>query len=774
MIYTACRSNLMRGILALVATALSPLALAAQDQIGSGDSKIYAIAGQPDGQLVAGGESVSGGNRVFTLARYTNHLTGALDLSFGSGGIVQTPFGACGSVACDSVIHAVALQPDGNILAGGQLTFMGPPPVSESVLARYLPTGALDPSFGTGGILRAGFGNVDAIIVQPDGNILVGAAIGIDPFSIAVTRYLPTGAPDPSFLSINAGTAPAVCENTFVPCRAVTPLALAPDGSIVVGRANSVARYLPTGSPDPSFSSAAGFPGSLYAVAAQFDGKVVAGGASLIGSTTGLPVLTLARYLPTGAFDPSFGTGGIVTLPGIGARTATQIDNAVYAVAVQPDGYIVAGGVTEGLDQHNFTVARREPSGAYDPRFGTQFTDFGAGGESFLTALTLVASPYLETLDVVAAGPVLPVFGGNGFFQFTFVDYTGNDFNTLTGTNVVRTLPKPKPVSVPVPPVTVTFPSVTQDGLTSLATSTLGPPPPVGFQIGNPPVYFYISTTALFTGPVSVCIDYSSISFTGAPQLFHEENGVLVNRTTSVDTVNKIICATVTSFSPFAIFQQSGPPPDTTPPVVTPPASINIPATEAAGARGSASAALAAFLAGGTAVDDVDPSPARLSPQVGGMNVDNTTLFALGVTTPVTFSFRDASGNVGMANASVTVVLGTPRISAAVIGKGVDASGARYVDLQLTNTGTGNARNVKINQLPLRTLSGSGTVSYNTTLSPALPISIGSLDVGGPKTVRLFFNVPATVTRYSLTESGTLQDVAATNYSFSASQSVIP
>lgn len=216
------------------------------------------------------------------------------------------------------------------------------------------------------------------------------------------------------------------------------------------------------------------------------------------------------------------------------------------------------------------------------------------------------------------------------------------------------------------------------------------------------------------------------------------------------------------------------PPADTTPPVVTPPANISIPATEAGGARGNASPALAAFLAGGTAVDNVDPSPARLSPQVGGVNVDNTTLFALGVTTPVTFSFSDASGNVGMANASVTVVLGTPRISAAVIGKGLDASGARYVDLQLTNTGTGNARNVKLNQLPLRTLSGSGTVSYNTTLSPALPISIGSLDLGGPKTVRLFFNVPATVTRYSLTESGTLQDVAATNFSFSASQSVIP
>jgi hypothetical protein len=214
-------------------------------------------------------------------------------------------------------------------------------------------------------------------------------------------------------------------------------------------------------------------------------------------------------------------------------------------------------------------------------------------------------------------------------------------------------------------------------------------------------------------------------------------------------------------------------PADMTPPVVTPPANISIPATEAAGARGSASAVLAAFLAAGSAVDAVDPSPARLSPQVAGMDVNNSTLFPLG-TTLVTFRFQDSSGNVGSATAAVTVALGTPRLNATVVGKGRNPSGVFYVDLQFTDNGSGNARAVKISQLAFRTLSGTGTVTYNAALSGALPLTLGSLDVGATSVVRLYLNVPSTVTRFSVTETGTLQDVAGAAFSYSLAQSVIP
>jgi hypothetical protein len=212
---------------------------------------------------------------------------------------------------------------------------------------------------------------------------------------------------------------------------------------------------------------------------------------------------------------------------------------------------------------------------------------------------------------------------------------------------------------------------------------------------------------------------------------------------------------------------------DTVPPVVTPPASLIIPATEATGARGSASAALAAFLAAGSAVDVVDPSPARLSPQVGVMNVDNSTLFPLG-TTIVTFRFQDASGNLGSATASVTVILGTPQISVAIAGQGRPAGGGFYLDLRFNNVGNGNARTLKINKFTLLTLSGTGTVTYNSALSGALPLLEGNVDAGASKTVRVFLKVPDRVTSFSITEGLIYRGVTGTPYEPSLTSTVTP
>jgi beta-lactam-binding protein with PASTA domain len=209
------------------------------------------------------------------------------------------------------------------------------------------------------------------------------------------------------------------------------------------------------------------------------------------------------------------------------------------------------------------------------------------------------------------------------------------------------------------------------------------------------------------------------------------------------------------------------------PPVVMPPAAISIPATQAGGATSGAWPALAAFLAGATATSTVSPAPTQLAPQVGGVPVTSTTLFPIG-TTAVTFKFQDANGNIGSASSTVTVALGVPRVTGSSAGVGRDPSGAIYVKVVLTNTGTGNARNLKINTLVFRTLSGTGTATYNTALSPSLPLTIGNLDVGASMTTTLFVNVPGTVTRMSITESGPVQDVAGTNFNYSTAEAVIP
>jgi hypothetical protein len=94
----------------------------------------------------------------------------------------------------------------------------------------------------------------------------------------------------------------------------------------------------------------------------------------------------------------------------------------------------------------------------------------------------------------------------------------------------------------------------------------------------------------------------------------------------------------------------------TTPLVIAPPA-VTVTATEAGGARGSASAELAAFLAAGSATDNLDPMPARLAPQSNAADVGNATLFAIGSST-ISFRFMDAAGNIGSATATLNVVSG--------------------------------------------------------------------------------------------------------------------
>lgn len=214
---------------------------------------------------------------------------------------------------------------------------------------------------------------------------------------------------------------------------------------------------------------------------------------------------------------------------------------------------------------------------------------------------------------------------------------------------------------------------------------------------------------------------------------------------------------------------------DTVPPVVTPPASATVAATEAGGARGSASPALAAFLAGGSATDNQSAPPVRLAPQVAGVDVDNTTLFPLGITT-VAFRYQDAAGNIGSATSTVTVaaVSGTPAIAVAIVGQGAVSSAIRYYDLRFTNTGTGLARSVVLNGFSFKTLSGQGNVTYNPGLSPKLPIALGDLASGASTTIRVYLVVPPAVKQFSMTETGQLQDPTGATKQFSSQQVVTP
>jgi hypothetical protein len=125
------------------------------------------------------------------------------------------------------------------------------------------------------------------------------------------------------------------------------------------------------------------------------------------------------------------------------------------------------------------------------------------------------------------------------------------DLNTPMGTAVDV---QPLDTTTGTTPVTLTFSSISAEGETTVSSSSAGPPPPAGFKVGSPAVYFELRTTASFSPPVTVCIDYTGITFTGTPQILHFEGGAWVPLATKSD-MNMVICADADSLSPFALFE---------------------------------------------------------------------------------------------------------------------------------------------------------------------------------------------------------------------------
>ena len=123
-------------------------------------------------------------------------------------------------------------------------------------------------------------------------------------------------------------------------------------------------------------------------------------------------------------------------------------------------------------------------------------------------------------------------------------------------------------------------------------------------------------------------------------------------------------------------------------------------------------------------------------------------------------------------DASVTyLAIGTPKLSGRVVSQTPSPGGGQIVmALQIANLGGGNARGVVVDQVLLRTLAGIGTV----TLATALPMVVGDIAAGQSITVPLTLNVPAGVTRFSVTENGAYADAGAANSRFSMAQPIAP
>ena len=304
-------------------------------------------------------------------------LPGDLDTTFGDGGRVITDFGGTQS-AIDS-----ALQPDGKIVAVG--TFSG-----QFDVARYNPDGSLDSSFSGDGLVRTGFGadeGAQGVAIQPDGKIVVAGftTAGPGPQNLALVRYNADGSPDNGFdgngsLFTDLGAS-----------ERATGVAIQPDGGIVVAVAPAagappphdfiVVRYLSTGMPDGGFGAGGvattdmGGSDRANDVALQPDGRIILAGSS---DAANISDFAIARYLPNGSPDADF--------DGDGFRLVDFGDgDLAVGLALQPDGKIVASGISQGPGTGDAAVARLNADGSPDPSFGggdaLVLIDFGTGSD---------------------------------------------------------------------------------------------------------------------------------------------------------------------------------------------------------------------------------------------------------------------------------------------------------------------------------------------------------------------------------------------------------
>lgn len=123
------------------------------------NSDVWALCTQPDQKVIAGGEFWG------SVIRYTED--GQVDPTF-------TPPYIANWDGFPGWIRAMALQPDGRIIIGGQFVSVGG--VSTPNIARLMPDGTLDTTFDPG----IGPDNtIRTILVQPDGRIVVGGQFGL-------------------------------------------------------------------------------------------------------------------------------------------------------------------------------------------------------------------------------------------------------------------------------------------------------------------------------------------------------------------------------------------------------------------------------------------------------------------------------------------------------------------------------------------------------------------------------------------------------------------
>ncbi len=254
----------------------------------------------------------------------------------------------------------------------------------------YSQDGSLDVSFDSDGKVTTDFGNLDfgySTAIQNDGKIIV---VGSSGDSFALARYNSNGSLDTSFdgdgkTTVNFGTNEDFGQSVVI--QNDQKIIVAGTTTIVgLNTDFALALFNSDGSLDNTFGSGGKVTTSIggedqaYQVVLQSDGKIVVVGTSSLASDYGY---SLARYNSDGTLDTSFDVDGKIILD-----LAFDINRDAFTIALQTDGKIVIGGVSDG----DFALLRLNSNGSLDTNFdsdGKVTTDVVTGNTDVIRAISI-------------------------------------------------------------------------------------------------------------------------------------------------------------------------------------------------------------------------------------------------------------------------------------------------------------------------------------------------------------------------------------------------
>jgi uncharacterized delta-60 repeat protein len=336
-----------------------------------------------------------------------------------------------------------------------------------------LNAGALDPTFGNGGIVQTPpipgslDDEADRAFVLPTGQLMVvGTTQQPSDYAVTISRYQANGTLDTTFGNGTGTVVTALTSPNYIsPFDLNNNVFCQPDGSITIGWGasgpynsifNELTRYTSNGSLDTGFGTNGVLPINISsnndafnfqtgAFAVQPDGKIlITGGISfgpLMGVGYDVVYVTLERLNSNGSLDTTFNSAGPVpgeVVQDLGIHSVYypgQTQSFGDALAVQPDGTIlVGGGALSPLSGATYGfVARFLSSGSLD-------TSFHNGGETVIVNTT-GPGPDVTDGGPSAVGVALPGKGGG------FVDYPITSI-TLQPDGKMLLYPSPKGVLI--------------------------------------------------------------------------------------------------------------------------------------------------------------------------------------------------------------------------------------------------------------------------------------------------------------------------------------